>query len=85
MGGPQQLANGSLVESERAHMLDEALGLVVSHVTEPLLDENFGSVLLGSLVGNAAERQRLLSEAASSCRESFAVRDCERRRLKRSN
>lgn len=67
--------NSVILGSERGHMLDEALGLVVSHIMDPLLDPTFGEALLGSLVVNDADREALLKDTWRGFRESFVVCD----------
>lgn len=72
---PTSTVNSAIMGSERGHMLDEALGLVVSHIMDPLLDPTFGEALLGSLVVNDSDREALLKDIWHGFRESFVV--CE--------
>jgi len=75
VGAPlQSVAGGSIVESKRAHMLGEAIGLVTDQVCDPLLDPTFASRLLGSLVSDERACAEMLKNTAEDCRSSFQVR-----------
>lgn len=71
---PQSVASGSIVESARAHMLGEAVGLTVDQVCGPLKDPAFAKRLIGSIISNDMDCTIMLKNMAEDCRSSFQVR-----------
>lgn len=67
-------AEGALLGSERAAMLNEAIELVVEQIIDPLRKRSFAKKLMGTLVTDTKESSTILSKAADDIKNTFHVR-----------